>query len=704
MMDRKIAGWLVLVGAGVGWAGAGWAADPAADPAAPYELPVVTVTAGKQAGELQTTPMSLAAFGPAQMQEAGINNLVDVARLTPNFNFYEAGSRRTALFFIRGLGSSGPNPPAVGVFLDDVYLERSGLADFDFVDLQRVEVLRGPQSTLYGANTEAGAINLVTAPPQSAWNGRLGVEGGNHQYGLARFHAGGPVAPDGLFLDVGGQCRRRDGITYNDLLQEDADPIRESGGRAAVTWRPAPALDIQAGAMGSRDRDGGYVFAPLADVQDNPYHVQHNMTAHHDRDLGLYHLRGTWRPGDVEVKTISAFTDWRNGERYDADFTARDVLRTDDRYDLKAFSQEVRAAATNTAHGSWLLGGYYSGGRNDDDTTTLYGPDAGLYGAPPGLSVDTCQDLDTTALALFGRGRSELWTAGHLALGLRYDYDHKDRDGTVQNSMGGQPAGPEQVAQDARNDHQWSPELVLDQQWTPGVMSYGRVARGWRAGGFNSPARQTDRTYDPEYSWNYELGLKSDWWQRRLSVNLALFYIHVDNQQLLQFDPYGSGYYFRNAGSAQSRGLELDAVARPWDGGTLAGGLGYTHAAYLDAQDEGLGASYNGNRLPFVPRVNYNAAVQQEFPLVGDWKLAGRLDCNGITDTTWDEANAVSTPGYALCNLRLGVAHPRVAVYAFVKNLFDKDYITAVYAFPQASPIAQPGDPRLYGVGVEGYF
>ncbi len=668
--------------------------------AAPLDLRPITVTASKFDENPQELPLSLSVFTQDSLSQNHLHSMQDISALTPGFSFYSSGSRRTALYYLRGIGSSGPTPPAVGVFLDDVYLHKTGFSDLELYDVEQIEILRGPQSTLYGKNTQAGAVRIQTVAPGEELNGRIEQTVGNGDYFQTRASSGAATDDGKLSLRSSMYYRERDGYVENDFLNSKADNITQKGGMLSLRALPSDTLDMRLTLLGDRDSDGGYALAPLEDVESNPHHVNMNIPGSHERDLNLIALDIKATGEKLTLRSITSYTDWENHDIYDSDFSPADIMAMNDKDWLDAFTQELRLSSGDRRDKlRWMIGGFYSGSRGEDENISSFGNDGGIYGAIPGFAEHILQDTEGYTLAAFGHVIQPLGEKASARAGLRYDYDRLKQNTEISRQMGGfSIPGMDTASDDARTEKEWSPEIAFDYLWASNLLSYARIAKGWRAGGFNSAIPGADPDYDPETSWNYEAGIKAGGPENRYMLNLSAFYIRIEDQQLMQFAPNSVSHYFRNAGEAESRGLEAEFTARATDWVDVFASAGYADMEYTDAP------SFDGNQLPFAPAFNYALAARCHLPISGQWTFVSQAGVHGQSSTYWDEANEVKTDGYSLVDLQAGVENESWSLRLFAKNLLDEEYAGVVHAFPGSTALAQAGDPLTYGMTVSCSF
>ncbi len=385
---------------------------------------------------------------------------------------------------------------------------------------------------------------------------------------------------------------------------------------------------------------------------------------------------------------------------YDEDFKQDGDMTSDfvrqGKMDLEdtSWSQELRlSSSADKEKGpfTWLVGTYafkenidvYSGFLNNM--------------APFPLFNDAREtDIDYKGYALFGQGTYTLFDKLHLTAGLRYD--HSDLDGAQRYTntlMGTDMRYSESSASD-----ELLPKISIAYDITDTVMSYATVSKGYLSGGFDyaSASSKDGFSYGPEYSWNYELGLKSSWLDNKLTANMAIFYIDMTDKQVSEMDATGLAIVMANAGKAHSMGAEFELVARPLQGLELFGGFGVTRAKIDEwtAFDGTSQYDYSGSRLPNVPETTYNVGAQYTHE-TGLW---ARAEVVGTGKFYHDAKNEVAENSYALVNLRLGYTEDAFDVTIWCKNLFDKEYNNVRFAYPGVGMGAFEGDPRQFGMTV----
>jgi iron complex outermembrane receptor protein len=329
------------------------------------------------------------------------------------------------------------------------------------------------------------------------------------------------------------------------------------------------------------------------------------------------------------------------------------------------------------------------------------------YPAMPAYTYAIDSDTDVEGYAFFGQGSYRFFDKLKLTLGLRYDHEDKhfkSRQYTTPDlSMYGMQ--PSEVDTDA-GWNEWLPKFSIDYTWRAGLMTYASVARGYKSGGFNSLAPAEDMSYGPEYTTNFEVGLKSAWLQKRLILNLALFHIDWTDQQIEQ-QAYPEAIT-KNAGKSTSQGFELEMAALPLQGLQLSLGFGYVDASFDDYTDDVLDSTtgakigtvdYAGKKIPNVPEYTYNLAAQYRNPQ----GFFARASLNGVGPFYYDAANTEQESAYEIVNAKIGWEWEHLQVYLWGKNLLDAEYATRAFEM-SGTWYGRAGDPPTYGITLQGSF
>ncbi|HID73044.1 TPA: TonB-dependent receptor, partial [Candidatus Micrarchaeota archaeon] len=403
-----------------------------------YQLETVTVTAEKRPVALQDVPASVTSVTSDQIDDAGIETITEVANQVPNLHIFTWGGRRNNHIFMRGVGATY-GEPAVGFFVDGVGYTGDGMFDMDLFDVERVEVLRGPQGTLYGRNALAGVINIVTKQPSNETEARASADAGNFGQRELKGSLRIPLVENRLFLGLSASATKRDGYVDNTYLDEKADDRDDRSLRANLRWTPTANFDASLSVDGEHFRGGAYPLGPLQEVRDHSNRVSNDFAGRDDRDSTGASLRLQWDGPGVEITSISGWRDWENDSLGDQDGSDLSIVHVHTQEEQKQLTQELRFASSDDGGPlRWLAGAYYYQKDFVEDTVQMFGTDAvalGFVPAPMDNVLDA--DKDDSGHALFGQLDYRVTDRVTLTAGLRRDHDEREADVYDRMTMGG---------------------------------------------------------------------------------------------------------------------------------------------------------------------------------------------------------------------------------------------------------------------------
>ena len=755
----------------------------------------IVVTARRRSERAQDVPVALSVVGGDLIDRRGDYTLAAIQQVAPSLQVFSFNPRNTNVN-IRGLGSNIANSNdglenGVGFYIDDVYYGRTGQSQFDLVDLERVEVLRGPQGTLFGKNTTAGAINITTRQPEFEWGGFGEVTLGDYGFHQLRGSVTGPVN-DWLAVRVSVADTHRDGILTNvtrnrKVSNHDNFSIR---GQLLANFTPELSLRVigdygnqtsnccsrvRAGFFSTYD-DGNPIAnnfydrttrAGYAPLPIDPWNrrVEGEADTRANMDTWGVSAKLDWDAGPVTLSSITAYREWNWYPQNDADGTglAVQLYNQRDNYQ-RQFSEELRLASNGDSRLSYVVGAYYFWQVIDGPGVAGYGVDAPLWQAPneidkvrvPALSGFISQshsDPETRSYALFGQASYQL-LPDQLTLTLGARYTHEKKNGSfTQTWTGGanldDPAlgltpeervraialrnalNPRTAYSLSTKDDSFSGLATLAYNINRDVMVYGSYSRGSKSGGLNLanlPAGVTAEV-DPETVDNFEIGVKSQLFDRRLTLNAAAFHTKVSDYQTgITEQVVGTNstrYYIANIPEVISRGFELDGYLAISPSVGLNGSLSYTDAYYVDFKNgptavENLNPATGGSRITDLsgeplsgsPKWAWNVGTDFQVPVgqtpLGDTEIYGRADYSWRSSYFTEVSNSRHSrvPSFGVANARLGVrTHDgRLDVSLWAKNLFDKNYYTTLSVANTGLVTATLGDPRSVGVTVRSSF
>ncbi|NJL20324.1 MAG: TonB-dependent receptor [Leptolyngbyaceae cyanobacterium SM1_3_5] len=663
----------------------------------------IITTAQRRPENPQDVPISLSVFSQEDLEDGEINSLRDVAANTPNL-FTTSGDRAFNFYSIRGLGNSNVLVrDNVSFYIDDVpYDNTHQFFPNELFDLERVEVLRGPQSTLYGRNSLAGVINFISRPPSEDLEFDLDTTYGNFDQRRVQLSLSDTVIPDVLGLRLSGVYSAREGFTENTFLDEPANDQSSLAGRLNFVWTPSEDWNISLNATASREQDEASVYVPID--QDDPFEIARNTDGSLDSSNSTQSLRVAYNGSNLRFTSITAhnFTDY--GYIADGDDTIEDLGLSINELNQNIWSQEFRLQSPEEAERfRWLVGAYLQSRNFDIDEAIEYTPQgATVFGLPIAGTDRAVADYDQSTYAAFAQVDFEPVDALTITAGLRYEYwrDQLSRSQAFEADDGTVTPGSLAPLDDSTiNGDALLPRVAIGYRFNPNLFAYTSITRGYRPGTQNYRAdNQASLIVEPEESWNYEIGLKTSWLDDRLTLNFAAFYNDITNFQVLLPGP---DTLFRDITSAEARvlGAELELRATPFDGFNIIAGFGYSDARFTNYTNPFTNENFDGNRLLFSPEYTYNLALQYRSP----GGLFSRLELQGLGPYYFDEANSLKEGPIALVNARIGYEFDQVGVYLFANNLLNTEYVTV--AFPSGDEtLAGYGDRRTFGVQVQTRF
>lgn len=724
----------------------------------------ITVTARRQEESAQDVPIPLAVVSGAALERTGGYTLPDIQARTPSLTAYNSNPRNSSVG-IRGIGVSSASDgldTSVGVYIDNVYLGRPGMALADLIDVERVEVLRGPQGTLFGRNNSAGVLNITTRKPEFAFGGSAELSVGNYGYNQERISLTGPIVDDLLAFRVTGFNTHRGGVLPNDTTGVAGNSVGRSGFRAQLLARPSDNLTIRLIGDYSEEDDTccvtatklvlpaslsantgrtlqalaalGYVPVPNATSSRN------NATQNMITDQKGISLQADWNlGGGLSLTSISAWRYWHFSPLQDSDSTPLDVIQVNvAQTKTNQYSQELRLAS-GPGRFNWQIGGFAFHNRLRDhfilnqfgyDASNFYttharlaNPAAAAIVIAPGSQYLDDVDTSVTSFAGFGQANFELFDGLTLTGGIRYTRDK--REGTSVTSTVGSPnpatSIPFNYDVTVRNSNV-SYLLSAAYKVTPDILFYGSYSTGYKGSGLNLNSAVTAGTplvLDPEKVRNWEAGIKSELFGHSLTLNLSAFWTELSGLQANVIPTNGNRSYLTNVGDVRSRGIEVDAVWQVAPGLALTANGSYNEANYTSYRNAPCPVGVTGvcdltgRRLWQAPRWIGNAVVDYEAPLTAaiDGYAIGQVSYRSWTYGAADDGPYSRIPGYAVANLRAGIkfGDGKYDLSAWVNNLFDKRYYQNLTTaqIVGASPFAyqgQLGTPRTFGATFRAVF
>lgn len=654
----------------------------------------IIVTARKREENLKDIPIAVTAVGADTLEREQINVLKDIAAYSPGLTINSDAVGR-AFVSIRGIGTTliDTVQPGVGIFIDGIYQPNTSYLNSPLLDVERIEVLRGPQGTLFGNNTLGGAISVVTRQPSDSYRARIsGAWAAPDNYGTVAASISGPIIEGKLQARIAASYHTHDGFSENALAGGNASPLEQQSVNGSLRWEVSPNAVITTSAYFDRVTGGQTPYVNVTGPKDHSRDTTLNLNSIATYEYRGFNTKGVFDIGNTKVTAIAAY-DRKEGEaKGDGDFGPVDFLRISNGHnDADSYTAELRADTEWTDSFSTLVGVF----ANDVETTN--GNDTTIV--PFGITQTSVATQHIQQQAVFATAFWKIDDSLEITGGLRYDHQLV----TATNATNEYEA------------YQLQPRLTITKHWNDDVMTYASVSRGFRGGGSNG-AGAPNPIYSGDSVWTYEIGTKLSTPDNKLSVDAAVFYNDYKDyigQNSLAPKVGGAGFVAinLNSGDVKSYGLEVEARWRPTDNLSFSAGLTLLHARITDdtAYFDTTGMTLASDRLLFVPDWNYHLNGSYTLPIGSDdlrWDvtLVGKGERIG---STLAASNVPVLESYSLVNTSLTLVHGDINVALFATNLFDEDYTEsyidrsllekAGLAF-LATNLAIQGDGRRVGI------
>jgi len=744
----------------------------------------IVVTARRRDERAQDVPIALTVINEELLNRTGAYNVGQVTQLAPSVQLLSPNARNTAIT-IRGLGASyglanDGLEQGVGIYIDQVYYSRPATATLDFVDIDRIEILRGPQGTLFGKNTTAGALNITTRAPSFTPDAQGEITIGDYVFLQAKASVSGPLIDDRLAARLSFVSTRRNGVLDNVTVGHDQNTQNSISLRGQLLFEATDNLRVRLFAdysdqtpdcctqiyvrVGDTAKPVNLRFPALAaglvyvPASTNPYdriadvdgaigadQIQRGFSAIVDYDFGF-----------ATLTSISSWRAWDWRPANDRDYTSLDITRQSaNPSDQDQWSQEFRLSSNGSNRVDWTLGGYAFHQAVETHGVTEYGRNASYWlttvrdpntnalipGTNPGLldgyKVFNDSRIETDSIAAFAQLTWNITDRLHLTPGIRYT--HEEKDGFYVSTVTGGGTGsaadltrrlgvarPQSYAADI-SDGDLSGQVSLSYDLSDTILAYGSLARGYKSGGINMAGipnlpsgapSLTNATVEPEVVTTYELGLKTQLFDKRVTANLAAYRTDVEDYQANVVDtgPGALRGYLANAKRVEIQGVELDAFARPTAWLDVYANVSWTDAKYADFINgpcpleligtATLACDLSGKDLPGVSpwAGSFGGELHRDTTALGqsgEAYLGGDASYRSTYNSDASVSKYTEIDGYGIVNLRAGFrSDAGWEAFVFVKNALEEEYLqfVTVQAGNSGLVIGAPGDPRTIGL------
>jgi outer membrane receptor protein involved in Fe transport len=694
------------------------------------------ISAPKEQMILREQPLASYKINNQSIEKEHIYSLKDISALVPNFYIPDYGSKITSSIYVRGI-SSRMNEPSVGLYVDDIpYLDKSSF-DFDFYDISSVTLLQGPQGTLYGRNSMGGLIKINTLSPLDFQGTKLSLSYGNYndiKANVAHYQK----LTNKLGLSVAGYYNSNDGY-FTNIYDDEKNSSQDFGGRAKLDWRLSEKWKANLNLSVDHTSQDAYPYKNLSTGN-----IDYNEDGSYWRNMATAGL-SLQRSGKNVLFTSSSSFQYLNDEmNIDQDFTATPIFALSQNQKEQIATQEFVFRSKNSRAYQWVTGafGFY---KNVDTNAPMTMRSGGIsmiqqkideamaiarQYAPrtPFITITNDEliisgDFKTPSYgaALYHQSTYNFTKNFSATAGLRLDYETSKIDysseGTLNTLMNNSRAIDSTYSFSgnlSKNYWQLLPKIALKYEFNNRSNIYASVTKGYKAGGYNysmfsdvvSSSMQNKSienvenqiSYDPEYSWNYEIGVHTQFFDNRLFADAAIFYITDHNQQMVTTADNGSRM-ITNADEVESYGAEVSLLAKITKQFSVNTAYGYTHSTFKKYIDEATNTDYSGNYVPFAPQntlsvgATYNLIINKKFLD----KISISAQYTGVGKIYWNEENTVSQDFYGTLNGEVSFVKKSLELSVWSKNILDKEYDT-FYFESLGNSFVQQGKPFTFGV------
>jgi iron complex outermembrane receptor protein len=726
------------------------------------QLETVTVTTRRREESSQDVPTPMSVVSGQNLETQRVYRIQDLQQLVPSVNVAYMHARQSSVS-IRGLGNNPASDGlegSVGLYIDNVYLGRPGMAVFDLMDIEQLEVLRGPQGTLFGKNTTAGVINISTRAPSFTPERSIETSVGEDGYFQTKGTISGPLN-DQLAGRFSAYRTRSDGDIKNEYDGHDLNGGSREGFRAQLLFKPNEDFNLRwIGDYNEEDSSAGtrvlYNTGPTINGVNlyesrasaagatlvNGRHRKVNLDndQHVTVHQGGTSVEANWTlPSDFTLTSVSSYRFWNFTPRNDDGLNVPASYNAGVSVEDKQYSQEFRLASPKGEFFDYVVGAYYFGSDLDNKSFSYYGPQADIWNGTPAGSLANVTSvgnghIQTDSFALFAQGTWHLSERLDFTAGVRGTYEEKNASVGRNAPVGGVAvAGAAANARRGRagvydsgdlNQYSSSPSGLLNLSYriTDDVLGYATLSHGEKSGGVNlavgsAPTAGADSLLiGTERANNAELGFKSTLWDRRLQLNANVFWTQVNAYQTNAYDAANRVQYLTNAGSVRSRGIEFESTVVPLRGLTLNFNGSYKDVSYLSYKDApcppevsqapGAPAScdLSGHQVVGASKWIGNANGEYKWNLANGFEpyVTGSYAFRSKAVGTVEDSDYGQIPSYAVVNLSTGLRgdfnQGQWDVSLWLKNAFDKTYYTTLWTGGNGGYEGLLGTPRTLGV------
>jgi iron complex outermembrane receptor protein len=675
------------------------------------QLDTVVVTAQKRTELLQKTPIAITNFNATQINAYRFWNSKEITGITPNLYSADPGDARNVTS-IRGITTTSYDP-AVAVYIDGVNQFNLDTYIPNLYNVERIEVIRGPQGTLYGRNAMGGVINIITKEPNNHTNGNANISFGNYGQTRLNLNVQAPVVKNKLFFGMSGLYDSRDGFYKNEYTNSSYDRQHGLSGNYFLKYiansKWTATLNFK-----HRNQQNKGAFPLVFGAEDaitTPFTLNQNATTTM-MDNSLNSSLSLQYAG--ENFNFSSQTAYQQNYRYytdpiDGDFSPIDGITVINNYgsawnNVKAWTQEFKFTSVNKNNSpwKWTAGAYLFSQKAPSKQGTRFGADATLMGMENGnFTLINTTTATKKGMAIFGQTTYAVNEKLNLTAGIRNDFEQVDQSVSGGFKSDFDPTIYETQALTSKSTDfgALSPKIALDYNFNPTQMGYLSYNRGFRTGGLSplssDPSQPALKRFKPEYSNNYEIGLKNNLFNNHARLNIAIFYTQLTDAQVPSLVLPDAVTITKNVGKMNSKGFDLEFTAQASTNLSIEYNFGYTNAEFtsLLLAQNGTELNLKGNKQLFTPDITSSLAAQYDIHFTPQLKGFIRGEWKYIGTTYFDLSNTIKQKPYNLINTSFGLQYGNFQLQGWSRNLGNEKYIAYAYDFGAV----HLGDPATYG-------
>lgn len=662
------------------------------------QLKEVEITASRTQTKLKELPAAVTVISASSLDNNQVKSLSDATSLIPNFYMPDYGSKLTSPVYVRGMGSR-TNSPSVALYVDDIpYFEKAAF-DFDFFDVKKIELLKGPQGTLFGRNSLGGLINIVTLSPFEYQGTHINISAGN--YGVYRLNAGHyQKLNENLAYSLSANYVHQDGFFANVTRNEKADKMESMGLRFKLQYKMSDRWSLDLHTNTDQSMQGGYPYALYNKSTSEIGQINYNQKSSYERTLLSNALKLNFRADTWEFSNTTSHQYLNDNQQLDQDFGKDSIYLGGQLQHQNHITNELVFRSKKNQRFEWVTGifAFMQDVQNKVLVESYKTP------TPNGLkymNYDKTFKPFTNGAALFYQMSYKVSSKLAITQGIRFDYENTSLKYTYAGKMDVNTLPPVDTLYPALRNLVVLPKIALSYAPTAHLNLYVSYATGYKPGGFNVTFERPEfLKFYKETSDNFELGAKADLLDY-LFIETSLFYSSIQNQQITRTAPSGRGTYLDNSGLSRNIGGEINLQNKIFLGFEGVIGYGYTYAEILEYVQSPT-INYNYNFTPYIPRETLSVQGTQTIKLPNNRvinKLKLHVAYNFIGESYWDLSNKLKESGYGILNGKVTFIRKNIEFALWGKNLTNTDYNAFIFEVnPDA--YAQQGKPLQLGLSL----